>query len=199
MNDKEIKEMFLKKNKEIIKNKLILDINNNIDSLVATIENIIYLEFGVYKEKLFCINPENINKKKINSILNQYQEYINKKINDLINIKKIECSNFIEQNDFSKEIDAYTILLEKTTNNIENKLLNLIITYIDEEIISNLVSEEWYLNNDNKIEFYLNEKLGKDIFDKILLQLKDRDKIIYNNAKESFEKYLTLNSNIDKE
>lgn len=199
MNDKEIKEMFLKKNKEIIKNKLILDISNNIDSLVATIENIIYLEFGIYKEKLFNIDVEKINRKKVNSIFNDYQEYLNNKTKELINLKKEACSVFIEGDNIDREINDYEVILDSTTNDIENKLLKLIMVYIDENIISNIVSEEWYLNNDNKINFYLNEKLGKDIFDKVILQLKDRDKIIYNNAQESYEKYLILNNNIDKE
>ncbi|MGN0973361.1 MAG: hypothetical protein ACI4OT_01320 [Bacilli bacterium] len=199
MNDKEIKEMFLKKNKEIIKNKLTLDIDNNIDSLVATMENIIYLEFGIYKEKIFNIDVEKINRKKVNSILNGYQEYLNNKIKELINLKKEACSDFIDEDNLDKGINEYEAILDSTTNDIENKLLNLIMGYIDENIISNIVSEEWYLDNDNKINFYLNEKLGKDIFDKVILQLKDRDKIIYNNAQESYEKYLILNNNIDKE
>lgn len=199
MNDKEIKEMFLKKNKEIIKNKLILDISNNIDSLVATIENIIYLEFGIYKEKLFNIDVEKINRKKVNSIFNDYQEYLNNKTKELINLKKKACAVFIEGDNLNREINDYEVILDSTTNDIENKLLKLIMVYIDENIISNIVSEEWYLNNDNKINFYLNEKLGKDIFDKVISQLKDRDKIIYNNAQESYEKYLILNNNIDKE
>lgn len=197
MNDAEIKEMFLKKNKEIIKNKLALDIDNNIDSLLATIENIIYLEFGIYKEKI--LNIEKINTEKVSCILNDYQKYLNDKTKELINIKKDAYSSFINGNNLDKGINEYETILDDTTNDIDNKLLNLIMIYIEENIISKIALEEWYLNNVNRINYYLNEKLGKDLFDKVILQLRDRDKIIYNNAQESYEKYLILNNNIEKE
>ncbi len=196
MIDNDIKEMFYKKNREIIKNKLILDLDNNIDSLVATIENIIYLEFAIYKEKIFTIDVGNINKNKVAKILESYQKSINKIIAELIGIKKEKCSFFINELVMKDSIISYEDTLEKATDDIFSKFLSTMEKYVDEDIISNLIVDDWYLHNDKKINFYLNEKLGKDLFDKIILQLKDRDKIIYNNANESFKKYLALNDNI---
>lgn len=196
MIDNDIKEMFYKKNREIIKNKLILDLDNNMDSLVATIENIIYLEFAIYKEKILNIDINKIEKKKVEEILENYQKYVNERVVEFIEEKKEKCSSYVNEVDLKDGISDYELILKNTTNDVKDRLISNVESYIDDDIVSSLVIEDWYLYNDKKIGFYLNGKLGKDLFEKIILQLKDRDKIIYNNASESYEKYLSLNNNI---
>ena len=197
MIDKDIKEMFLKKNKEIIINKLILDYCNNMDSLEATILNITYLEFAIYKQKILDIDKDLKNKKAITKIINSFETGVNKAINRLLEEKKQSCTKYIKNMDIDKQLDLYLEKLNGTTVDLYNSFSSFLNRYISEEVVSKLISNEWYLRNDKKISFFINEKLGKDLLDKINSQIKDRDVIIFNNARESYEKYLLLNANFD--
>ena len=40
--------------------------------------------------------------------------------------------------------------------------------------------------------------MGKDLLQKLISEISQRDVIIFNNAKESYDKYLDLNANIEK-
>lgn len=197
MIDNDIKEMFYKKNKEIIIKKLLLDFHNNIKSLEATILNITYLEFAIYREKILNIDASLKNRKTVEKIIMTYEKKMNTKIKQLIQDKIESCTRYIEKMDIDKDIKKYEEKIKKDTDKLCNELSKFIKQYIDKEIISKLLISEWYMRNDKKVYFFLQEKLGKDLLEKISSQIKERDIIIYNNAKESYEKYLQLNANIE--
>ena len=193
MIDKDIKEMFYKKNKEIIVNKLLLDLDNNIRSLIATMDNIIYLEFAIYKEKM--LNIEGVNIKSVSKCLKKYEQYLKEKIKTIVFIKKEDCSIYLKDNLFDDDISEYKKVLIDSTKLVEDNLVNKNNEFLENKIKNNIDSS-WYELNQEKIDYFFDQKLTKDIFDKLFLQLKDRDTIIYNNALESYNKYLNLNNNI---
>jgi len=197
MMDNDIKEMFYNKNKEIAIKKLLLDFNNNIESLEATVLNITYLEFAIYREKILNIDANLKNKKTVEKLINSYEKKINTKIKQLMQDKIDSCTQYIEKLDIDKNINKYEKKLNKDTDKFCNELSKFIKQYIEKELISKLLISEWYMRNDKKIYFFLYEKLGKDLLEKISSQIKERDVIIYNTANESYEKYLQLNANIE--
>lgn len=76
-------KLFYEKNKEILKNKLILDINNNTDSLRLTISNVIMLEMNkLYKHlvKLFEENKIKYSDEKLRKLIEDEKT----KLNDIV-------------------------------------------------------------------------------------------------------------------
>lgn len=197
MIDNDIKEMFFKKNKEIIINKLLLDYCNNMDSLEATLLNITYLEFAIYKQKILDIDNNLKNKKHISKIVAVFETKVNEKIKQLVEIKKNNCTDYIKNMDIDNDLDSYLNILNDSTENLYTSFSSFLDNYINKELISKIINDEWYLHNDKKINFFIKEKLGRDVLNKIYAQFKDRDIIIFNNARESYEKYLLLNANFE--
>ena len=195
--DNDIKEMFYKRNREIAIKKLLLDFNNNINSLEATILNITYLEFAIYREKILNIDNNLKNRSTVEKLIINYEKKINTKIKQLMQDKINSCTQYIENMNIDKNIKKYEEILKKDTDKFCNELSKFVKQYIDKEIISKLLISEWYMRNDKKIYFFLYEKLGKDLLKKIISQIKERDIIIFNAANESYEKYLQLNANIE--
>ena len=193
MKDNDIRELFYKKNKEIIINKLLLDLDNNIDSLIATMDNIIYLEFGIYKEKI--VNIDNEKTKEIYKILNGYEECLKEKLKKEVSFKKDKCSTYLKGSFLDNKVFKYKEMLDSTTKYIEEMLPEVIDDLLTKKV-KNKLPKDWYYKNKEKTNFFLDEKLSSDIVSKLLLQLRDRDTIIYNNAQESYQKYLSLNDNI---
>lgn len=76
-------KLFFEKNKEILKNKLILDINNNTDSLKLTLSNVIMLEMNkLYKNliKLFEENNISYSEEELKKIIENEKV----KLNDIV-------------------------------------------------------------------------------------------------------------------
>lgn len=76
-------KLFYEKNKEILKNKLILDINNNTDSLKLTLSNVIVLEMNkLYKNliKLFEENGIKYSKEELKNLIESEKN----KLNDIV-------------------------------------------------------------------------------------------------------------------
>lgn len=197
MIDNDIREMFYKKNKEIIINKLVLDFKNNMDSLEATILNITYLEFAIYSQKILDIDKNLKNKKQVEKWLSSFESKLNSDIKKLMEEKKKNCVSYISSMDIDNDLNSYEEQLSSSTEVLSGKLSWFFQDYIEKEVLSKLISNEWYLRNDKKIRFFFQEKLGKDLLKKIISQFKDRDVIIFNNARESYEKYLSLNANFE--
>lgn len=52
-------QLFFEKNKEILKNKLVLDVSNNTDSLKLTLSNVVMLEMNKLHKSLIKLFEEN--------------------------------------------------------------------------------------------------------------------------------------------
>lgn len=76
-------KLFFEKNKEILKNKLVLDVSNNTDSLKLTLSNVVMLEMNkLYKSlvKLFEENDIEYSDDKLKALIEEEKL----KLNDII-------------------------------------------------------------------------------------------------------------------
>jgi len=80
--DNDIKVMFEKKNRELLFQKLILDLENNTDTFKKTIKYKIGMEFALLVsslKKIYAKNGVFINDKNLNEILNESHHELIKK------------------------------------------------------------------------------------------------------------------------
>ena len=188
MTEEDIKKQLEVKNKEIYENKLKLDLNNNMETLVLTIENLINKTVLETTNKILGIAEsfhykEEI-EKDINKFFSKYVEYLmelldSKKEKIILNIHKV---------------NNYEDLFNKETNNILKELNNF---YEEKEIIlldkiKNYYQDEFYKQ---RIENYLKINLKENLENKIKDTLIGRDLILLNTFKETYLKYLELNKN----
>ena len=191
MNEEDIRSQLKEKNKEIYFNKLNLDLTNNLEVLILTIDNVLNSINTDTKNKILGITEsfqnESIIKDSINEFIDNYRIYLMNLIDDKKkNIKKAineneNVDNYKETiNKLNKEIKEN--LNDYFNNNINNLINKIVILY--EDSFCNLRIEE-YLKNIFK------ENMNNKIFDVI----KSRDLILLNTFKESFNKYLEINKN----
>lgn len=189
MNDKEdIKKQLKIKNKEIYLNKLNLDLDNNLEVLVLTIDNLLNTQKESLKKRITEIEENN----------NSQEEYIDTffeayrlNIMNLLDIKKTNLRNTIIVHDD----------LEVCKNNIKDNYYDL-KTKIEEfscEEINNLI-DNLITNIDNnftkrRIKEYLKTIYIVNLNNKVLDVMKNRDIILLNTFKETYLKYLELNKN----
>ncbi|MDD6879063.1 MAG: hypothetical protein PUD59_02395 [bacterium] len=139
--EKTIAETFKEKNAEILKNKMLLDLNNNDDSLKLTLKN---------KISLLCIKFS----QRINNFLkeNNIDSYEFKKISEI----------FIE---FSNELEKF--VLKITTNRKEYIKKYIFETkLIDLEMLNNEIDETVKISK-SEIDIIINEMIYIDLSDNI--------------------------------
>ena len=180
MSDADVRMILKEKNIEITKNKLVLDIENNMDSLKQNIENILNLEMSNI-ERILRNDYSIMDFKGLASIKKQIMHYFDAKIEQII----IVCREFIAKETLGKKfIDNYTENFKAIENIFDDDFLKLI-----KQVENKLPSVE----NKEKIHSYLEEKFVSKILQKVNVQFKERTYIIINNAKETYNKYLLLN------
>lgn len=94
----DLKKMFDEQNAKILKNKLMLDIDNNTDSLKLTLSNVIMLEMnklikGIIK---FC-NDNNIeyNEKELEKIIDYEKEKLKEIVDEGLDFRKVEFQKLL--------------------------------------------------------------------------------------------------------
>ncbi len=184
MSDADVRLILREKNIEITKNKLVLDIENNMDSLKQNIENILNLEISNI-EKILAISYTISNTKLVHDIKLEGIKYFNKQVEEIVLL--------------SREFIYKTTLNKNFSLNYENHFQQLNTIFIDHfmvfiEKIKSIVHHD-LKNNDNKEKVFqfLNKKCEERILQKVNIQFKERSNIIINNAKETYNKYLLLN------
>lgn len=95
-------KLFYEKNKEILKNKLILDINNNTDSLKLTLSNVIMLEMNkLYKNliKLFEENGIKYSKVELKNLIEDEKTKLNDIVLKELSQRQASFENHIKEGD----------------------------------------------------------------------------------------------------
>lgn len=184
MSDADVRLILKEKNIEITKNKLVLDIENNMDSLKQNIENILNLELLNIERSLetsFSI-VENLFIEKVKNVCIQY---FKKQIEQIILLSR----EFIYKETLTKNfICQYEDHLRKLDTIFSEKKEEL------EEQIKEIIENSLKINDDFiKISTYILEKTENKILQKVNIQYKERSNIIINNARETYNKYLLLN------
>ena len=191
MNEEDIKKQLEVKNKEIYKNKLDLDLTNNLEVLVLALDNLLNNIKHDTTLKVLGIaetfQKESIIKDNITKFIDNYREYLMK----LLDNKKNNIEKIILKED---KIDEYKQTLlndnKELTKEIQNYSQDKIIILV--KSLKELFDDKLY---QNRIEDYLKNIFLSNLNDKVIDIIECRDIILINTFKESFLKYLELNKN----
>ena len=192
MNDNEdVKDQLKIKNKEIYLNKLNLDLDNNLEVLVLTVDNLLNTNKEMLIKKIIDIEESFLNQElieeKVSSFFEQYRvEFMNLLDNKKLDLKNtiiihddLEiCKNNIQDNCFSleKQIKEFT---SQEIKQLEKLLLNDINDKFKQKRLKDYLENIFIINLNNKI---------LDI-------IRNRDIILINTFQETYLKYLELNKN----
>ncbi len=191
MNEEDIKKQLEVKNKEIYLNKLNLDLDNNLEVLVLTIDNLLKIQSEELQKKIIEIaesfQDEKVFKQKITEFMNSYNDYLM----NLFEQKKLKLKENLEiDTDILKNQKKVQELYDKTSLTIEDDTIKLI------DNLANSLYE--YFDTDFKIQrlnTYLSNIFLKNLNNKVLDIIRNRDIILINTYKETYLKYLELNKN----
>ena len=188
MTEEDIKKQLEVKNKEIFVNKLKLDLNNNMEGLVLTIENLINKIILESTDRILGIaesfnNKDNI-KKDLEDYFSKYvdvlMELLDKKKNNIINVINLDVNY---ENCFNKETNNIIDKLDKYYKDNINTLSNKLNGYYDDSFCK------------ERIDKFLKRNLKETVDNKIYDTIKGRDLILLNTFKETNLKYIELNKN----
>lgn len=198
-----INEMFFKKNYEILKNKLDLDINNNADSLNHTISNFIDLKAiglnkyitELYDDLKIKYKDEKVKKiieeesKVLKSIflknIEERKENISKFFNQEIDATKIEDTYL---NDYHNHIDNLT---ETFKENVDVSAREEICTKFSEKVIGAYKLPDQY--SKEKLLEYINKSYCNGLIEKMVSESILRNSTLKNLSKEAFERFKSMN------
>ena len=191
MNEEDIRSQLKEKNKEIYLNKLNLDLTNNLEVLVISVDNLLNNISLDTKNKVLGIaesfQNESVIKVNINNFIENYRLYLM----TLLDTKKNNIESLYKENE---DINTYKDKLKELNKEINNNLNN----YLNENIDS-LINDITSNYNDSfcnlRIKEYLKNIFKDNLNNKVLDIINNRDIILLNTFKESFQKYLELNKN----
>lgn len=198
-----INEMFLKKNYEILKNKLDLDINNNADSLNHTISNFIDLKaikLNKYIIEMYDDLKIKYKEESIKKIIDNESKILKEIFLNCIEERKNQISSFFNQeNDVTKITDDYLTdyhnhidnLTETLKNNAEIKAREEICTNFSQDIIKLYKLPNKY--SKEKLLEYINKSYCNSIIEKIVSESILRNSTLKNLSKEAFERFKSMN------
>ena len=194
--DNTISAIFKEKNEKILFDKLLLDIDNNFDSLLLTINNKIALSTPKLIKKvndvLFNYQVD-YDLKSLTELLNQEVEKINKMVVGLLDLKKAKLKEAIQKassfttSEFDTDIDENTKKFREEFDVSMNKVI-----YLD---LSEAISKNYNLEEEaiNDLNTYLNN-YDMSVSDAIIDSIEYRDNTLKNITKETYNKYIELNN-----
>ena len=187
----DIKKQLEVKNKEIYRNKLNLDLDNNLEVLVLTIDNLLSLMATNATLKILEIEESFLNQENIQKNINDFMDMYRENLMNLLDDKKINMQNIIIIHD---DLEICKTNLNDNYLKLKNNLEEFSLVNI-----KNLCEKiEKYLSNDFKIKrlkSYLKDIFVVNLNEKILDIIKNRDIILMNTFNETYLKYLELNKN----
>jgi len=192
MNESEdIKKQLEVKNKEIYMNKLNLDLDNNLEVLVLTIDNLLNSLKKETIKKILEIEESFLNKNAIQEQIETFIELYRENITNELDIKKSNLQNIIVIHD---DLEICKTNLQDNYQELKTKLdefskLNLKTL---EDNLKDEIDDEFKVKRLNQ---YLNNIFIVNLNQKILDIVKNRDLILLNTFNETYLKYLELNKN----
>ena len=190
-NSEDIKKQLKIKNKEIYQNKLNLDLDNNLEVLVLTIDNYLQKVQNDSTEKILEIEENFIKKEKIQESISIFLNLYRENLMMLIDLKKENLQNIL--------------IIQDNLENCRDNLLsnyNNIKTNLYEFSSKNIKTLKEGLNEQmdssfkkKRLEDYLENIFLSNLNNKVLDIIKTRDIILLNTFEETYLKYLELNKN----
>ena len=190
-NSEDIKKQLKIKNKEIYQNKLNLDLDNNLEVLVLTIDNYLQKVQNDSTEKILEIEESFFNQEKIQESISIFLNLYRENLMMLIDLKKENLQNIL--------------IIQDNLENCRDNLLsnyNNIKTNLYEFSSKNIKTLKEGLNEQmdssfkkKRLEDYLENIFLSNLNNKVLDIIKIRDIILLNTFEETYLKYLELNKN----
>ena len=185
-NDDVLKQLEVK-NREIYTNKLNIDLDNNNEILLITLDNIINLFQEEVKNKITELSSKSINKEELTAKIDTFYQKIKEEIQSLLNNRYIvlkDCITDIDNIDYQDNIDKEKDIVIKGIKSKYNNLVDKLIKEI----------ERIYNEPNNRINDYLKILNYKKIVNKMEEILNNMNMILYNSYIESNNKFQELNA-----
>ena len=201
--DKDITQMFLTKNKEILEKSLMFEIDRNLDALKQTTDNCIILEVNkVYNflKKFFEEIEFKYDEKKLKELIKNIRNKINSTVNEKIEEKKKNLEEYIKEKKKQEivpeeSITNYYNLIDSTTEEtntyLEKVIKEEICTEMTPSLFKNfkLKEEEHQERIRSRVDGLLSDVIVRRMKEEILF----RDNVLKNMCEESYKRYLQLN------
>ncbi len=191
MNEYDIKDQLKKKNKEIYLNKLNFDLDNNLEVLVLTIDNLLSFMKDNLVKKIIDIEEDFQDKENILENVNIFFEAYRNNLMNILDNKKDNLQNVIVVHDdlevCKQNIKDNYLTLKETLETFSNKEIDNLVKSLNEELKSEFKK--------NRLKEYLTTIFLTNLNMKVLDTMKNRDIILMNTFEETYLKYLELNKN----
>lgn len=191
MNEYDIKDQLKKKNKEIYLNKLNFDLDNNLEVLVLTIDNLLSFMKDNLVKKIIDIEEDFQDKESILENVNIFFEAYRNNLMNILDTKKVDLQNVIVVHDdldvCKQNIKDNYLTLKETLETFSNKEIDNLVKSLNKELKSEFKK--------NRLKEYLTTIFLTNLNMKVLDTMKNRDIILINTFEETYLKYLELNKN----
>lgn len=194
--DNTIKSMFEEKNMKILINKLILDIDNNSNSLELTIKlKIPHLKYKLIKKLSKLYNEEGVDYtvSELTELLDERETYIKDAIFPLLDERRDSLSSGVKE---STVVDPSMVsgLINEASASFKEKFnvsMNKEI-YIE---LYKVLSEKYQLKNEDSKEKFdsILSAYDSDVENIIIGEVTERDKTLLNQTEDTFSQYHKLN------
>ncbi len=204
--DKDIQEMFKKKNREILIHNLEMDIERNLGILIDSLTNMFTLQFETAIKNIYSIYDEKIAYKDVSRILTSLQkksfDLLCKKLED----KKNLLLHSLEKLEFEEEqMEAYYKIVFDTSQEILQFFECDLLENLKKNAIEKFHTQAQSLFEASQLDIvsyrtrdYIMDRLFGKLEDKVQEELFIRDKNLSNKGKESYEKFQDLESKTTK-
>lgn len=191
MNEYDIKDQLKKKNKEIYLNKLNFDLDNNLEVLVLTIDNLLSFMKDNLVKKIIDIEEDFQDKESILENVNIFFESYRNNLMNILDTKKVDLQNVIVVHDdldvCKQNIKDNYLTLKETLETFSKKEIDNLVKSLNKELKSEFKK--------NRLKEYLTTIFLTNLNMKVLDTMKNRDIILINTFEETYLKYLELNKN----
>lgn len=199
----DLKEMFNEKNQDIFLKKMIIDLDNNIDTFKLSSKNIVKIEIAKLLSSLrrmyfkYSIQIDDL---KMKDLLSKSKNELLTKINLLIDKKSTQSKEYIENKNKNDAINnKYIKAYHKHINCVEKKFednINVEVRQIAEiELIKSLVKIQPCLNEEMHQELLkiVNVEFSRTVIGRIIDESIHRNRTLKNISEETYEWYSNLN------
>ena len=187
IEDNSVLQELAEKNKEIYLNKLDIDLENNNEVLLITLDNLHNLFNQELTNKIPEILSSTFQMENISKAITKFNLLLKEELIKLINKKQKSLKDDIT----NIENINYREIMDKKTVNIIEKIKTVYQKNVN-DLINDIINE-YTINEKDRIEDYLKNINYNKYIQKIEETIKIMDNILYNNYQESLNKYNDLN------
>lgn len=200
--DKDIQEMFRKKNREILIKNLKLDIERNVDSLEEALSNMFNYQFDTCVRNISSMYEEAENLKDVTKSIILLKTKLFLLLNKTIDNKKEMLLDFVEHLEFTEEEmkKYYNFVFETQTKVSEFLESDEVLKLLDDcyhtlDLLNkNILDEENLSIVSSRIYDYIHVRLFGKIKINVLNEVLIRNNNLSNKGRESYEKFQELES-----